>query len=315
METEKISEQNRQQHEIENPSHSEKHIKAVGEEQEQVKELLRRGSIRHYFMGPENVWTQEGFGTVVGGGLTVFFGAFLLPKLFLYSSNSKVLLAICGIMTVIGILICGKGLYAMIKEFRRENKPVPDRVYDEVLEHDIADLKKTSKKMLEENIPGLKEEGSIDNMEMLLVKGPRDYVANVNLPLVWKLGDDGTLRYSNFSVMALYFGKEIVYIYTCIFNMRNGMGKFHHTYECPYDQIRFVGFEDRIVEAVTQNNKAVVQNLKMLVIDAGDGENETLSMPVADYDMIKKYNGRIDNSDAEAAVNVLLEKMKGVIVN
>jgi len=93
------------------------------------------------------------------------------------------------------------------------------------------------------------------------------------------------------------------------------MGKFHHTYECPYDQIRFVGFEDKIVETVTQNNKAVVQNLKMLVIDAGDGENERLSMPVADYDMIKKYNGRIDISDAEEAVNVLLEKMKGVSVN
>ena len=315
METEKIREQNGQQHEIEKPDQSEKRIKAVGEEQEQVKELLRRGSIRHYFMGPENVWTQEGFGTVVGGALTVFFGAFLLPKLFLYSSNSKALLAVCGIMTVIGILICGKGLYAMAKEFRRESKPVPDEIHDEILEYDITGLKTTSKKMLEENIPGLKEEGSIGNMEMLLMKGPRAYVANVNLPLVWKLGNDGKLRYSNFSVMALYFGKEKVYIYTCIFNMRNGMGKFHHTYECPYDQIRSVGFEDRIVETVTQNNKAVVQNLKMLVIDAGDAENEKLSMPVADYDVIKKYNGRIDIGDAEEAVKVLLEKMKGVSVN
>jgi hypothetical protein len=140
-------------------------------------------------------------------------------------------------------------------------------------------------------------------------------VANVNLPLAWRLGDDGKLRYSNFSVMALYFGKEKLYIYTCIFNMRNGMAKFHHTYECPYEKIRFAGFEDRIVETVSQNNKAVVQNLKMLVIDAGEGENEKLSMPVADYDMIKKYNGRIDISDAEEAVNVLVNKIKGVSVN
>jgi len=89
METEKISERNRQPHEIENPDQSEKRIKAVGEEQEQVKELLRRGSIRHYFLGPENVWTQEGFGTVVGGALTVFFGAFLLPKLFCIPATAK----------------------------------------------------------------------------------------------------------------------------------------------------------------------------------------------------------------------------------
>jgi len=46
---------------------NERHLKAVSEEQEQVKELLRRGSVRHYFLGPENIWTQEGFGIVVGG--------------------------------------------------------------------------------------------------------------------------------------------------------------------------------------------------------------------------------------------------------
>lgn len=294
---------------------TEQHINAVSKEQEQVRELLRRGSIRHYFLGPENIWTREGFGIVVGGALTIFFGGFIFPRLFLYSSNSKTLLLICWIMTAIGIVVCGAGLYRMVKESRMESKPVPDKVHDEILEYDIAGLKTTSKTILEENIPSIKEEGSIDSMEMLLVKGPRDYVANVNLPLAWKLGDDGKLRYSNFSVMVLYFGKEKVYIHTCIFNLRNGNAKFHHTYECPYDKIRSVGFEDRIVETVTQNNKAVVQNLKMLVIDAGDSENEKLSMPVADYDRMKFYNGSIDISDAEEAVNALMNKIKGVSVN
>lgn len=298
METGKTSEQN------------ERHLKAVNEEQEQVKELLRRGNIRHYFLGPENIWTQEGFGTFVGGALAVLFGGFVFPKLFLYSSNNHVLNIVCGIMAALGVLISGKGLYGMYRESREESKPVPDKVYDEILEHDIAGLMKTSKNMLEQNIPVLK--GSIEDMQTVLVKGPRDYSAFANLPLVWKLGDDGKLRYSNFSVMALYFGKEMVYIYTCIFNIRNGTAKFHHTYKCPYDQIRFAGFEDRAVETVTQNNKAVTQNLKMLIIDAGEGEHEKLSMPVADYDVMKKYNGTIDIGDAEKAVRILSERMKGV---
>jgi hypothetical protein len=304
METEKIDDQNPQYIE------TERHLKAVSEEQEQIKELLRRGSIRHYFLGPENMWTQEGFGTVVGGALAALFGGFIFPKLFLYSSNSQALMVVCWIMTAVGILVFGKGLFGMYQESRKESKPVTDMVHDEILEHDIEDLKKTSKRILGEHIPALNDGESLDEMEMLLVKGPRDYTAFVNLPLVWKLGEDGKLRYSNFSVMALYFGKEILYIYTCIYNMRNGMPKFHHTYECPYDQIRFAGFEDRAVETVSQNNKSVTQNLKMLVIDAGDGESDKLAMPVADYDMMKKFNSVIDIGDAEEAVRVLSEKVK-----
>jgi len=162
---------------------------------------------------------------------------------------------------------------------------------------------------------GVYTEESINEMEMLIVKGPRDYVASVNLPLRWRLGEDGMLRYSNFSVMALYFGKEDLFIFTSIFNMRDGISKFHHTYECPYHKIRFAGLEDKTVETVTQQNKSVVQNLRMLVIDAGDDENVKLSMPVADYDIAKKFNGTIDNSDAEEAVSVLTNKLKGVNFN
>ena len=186
---------------------TERHIKVVSEEQEQVKELLRRGSIRHYFLGPENIWTQESFGIVVGGALAALFGGLILPRLFLYSSNSEVLKIVCWIMAAFGIVLCGKGLYGMYRESGTERKPVPDKVHDEILEYDIAGLKKTGIKILEEHIPEPKREERFNEMEMILVKGPRDYSANVNLPLVWKLGDDGKLRYSNFSVMALYFGR------------------------------------------------------------------------------------------------------------
>lgn len=321
----KISEQNRQHCETDqiiNSQHpdagnqkSERHKEIVNQEQEQVKELLRRGSIRHYFLGQENIWTREGFGIVVGGALTIFFGGFIFPRLFLYSSNSEVLKIVCWVMTAAGIVVFGKGLYEMHKESRKQSKPVPDKVYDEILEYDIAGLRKTSKQVLEENIREPKGGDSFDEMDMILVKGPRDYSSNVNLPLVWKLGEDGKLRYSNFSAMALYFGKEVLYIHTCIFNMRNGTARFHHTYECPYDQIRFAGFEDRIVETVTQNNKAATQNLKMLVIDAGDGESDKLTMSVADYDVMQKLNGVVDISDAEEAVRILSDKIKGVKVN
>lgn len=287
-----------------------RHLKTVGKEQEQVRELLRRGSIRHYFLGPENIWSQEGFGTVMGGVFTAVLGGIILPKLLLYSNSGSALNYVCWIMTAAGILICGKGLYGMLKESRAERKPVPDEVHDEILAYDIAGLKDISKALLKENIPNLKEEESIGDMDMLLVKGPRDYVHNVNLPLVWKLGDDGKLRYSNFSVMVLYFGKENLYIYTSIFNMRNGTSKFEHTYECPYHKIRFAGFEDRVIETVNQKNKSVVQNLRMLVIDAGDGEDDKLSMPITDYDILKQRNGTIDNNDAEEAVRRITERMQ-----
>ncbi len=287
----------------------------VRQEQEQVKELLRRGAIRHYYLGPESIWTQESFGILVGGALAVLFGGFILPKLFLHSSNSEVLKIICWIFAAVGIGLCVKGILGMVRESKTEHKPVPDHVHDEILASDIAGLKKTGITMLNENIPETKDGERFDEMEMLLVKGPREYSSNVNLPLVWRLGDDGKLRYSNFSVMSLFFGKEILYIHTCIFNLRNGAARFHHTYTCPYEKIRFVGFEDSVVETVTQNNKAVEQNLKLLVIDAGDGENEKLSMPVADYDAIERYHGTIDTSDAEAAVKALNDRRKGVEKN
>jgi hypothetical protein len=312
METDKISEQN-QNHIQADQQSAERHLKAVYEEQEQVKELLRRGSIRHYFCGPETIWTREGFGIAVGGALAILFGGLIFPKLFLYSSNSGVLKIVCWIMTAAGIVVLGKGLYEMYKESRMESKPVPDRVHDEILEHDIAGLKKTSKQMLEEHIPAMK--GCFDEMESLVVNGPRDYSAYANLPLLWKLGEDGKLRYSNLSAMTLYFGNEIVYIHTCIFNMRNGMAKFHHTYECPYSQIRFAGFEDRAIETADQNNKPVVQNLKLFVIDTGDGENDKLIIPVADYGIMSKYGGTIDISDAEEALRILTVKMKGENTN
>jgi hypothetical protein len=290
---------------------TENHVKAVEKEQEQVKELLRRGAVRHYFLGPENIWSREGFGIVVGGALTVLFGGFIFPKLFLYSSNSPVLEKVCWVMTAVGIVILGKGLYEMLKESRIENKPVPDGIYDEILENDLLGLREAAKKSLTEKISWMKDE-EFDESKMLLTKGPRDYSANVNLPLMWRLGEDGKLRYSNFSVMVLYFSESVLCIYTCIFNMRNGKASFPHIYECPYEEIRFAGFEDKDVETVSQNNKAAILNLKMLVIDAGDEEKQKLSMPVADYGIMKKLNGVIDIEDAEEVVRALTERIKGV---
>ena len=290
---------------------SRQHVEAARKEQEQVRELLRRGTVRHYFLGPENIWSQEGFGTVVGGALTIFFGGVIFPQLIRYSNSDMPLDKLCWLMVALGIAVCGKGAYGMLKESRREKKHVSDQTHDEILQHDLETLKETSRNLLIQHFPRLEEEEPIGSMEMLLVKGPRDYVHNTNLPLVWKLGEDGVLRYSNFSVMALYFGKESIYIYTSIFNMRNGTSKFQHTYECPYEKLRFAGFEDRTIEAVNQQNKSVAQNLKMLVIDAGDEESDKLAMPVSDYDMVKKMEGTIDNSDAEAVVKKLSERIKG----
>jgi len=229
----------------------------------------------------------------------------------LYSTSSLPLKYVCWIMAAFGIVLFGKGLYEMMKESRMERKPVPDKVHDEILEYDIEGLKKASNSLLKKNVIKLTQE-NIDEMEMVLVKGPRDYVHNVNLPLQWKLGDDGKIRYSNFSVMALYFGKEDLYIYTSIFNMRNGTAKFQHTYECPYQQIQFVGFQDRVTETVDQKNKSVKQNLQFFIINTGSGENDELAIPVQVYDIQMKLNGTFDISDAETALKLIQKKLEGV---
>jgi hypothetical protein len=287
---------------------SERHLKAVSEEQEQVKELLRRGTIRHYFLGPETIWTREGFGIVVGGGLTIFFGGFIFPQLFRYA-GSTIPNIVLKIMIVIGFVVLGKGLYTMYKESKSQSKIISDREHDEILEHDIEVMKKTGIEMMQKHVPAFRDGQDPTGMETLFLKGPRIYSAFSNLPLLWKRGEDGRLRYSNFSVMNLYFGKDTLYVHTCIYNMRNGAAKFHHTYECSYAQIRRAELEDRKIETVDQSNKAIVQHLKVLVIDAGDGENDQLVIPVADLDAMKQYNGSFDIKDAEHAAYIIKSKI------
>ena len=281
----------------------------VQKEQEQVAELLKRGVVRHYFLGPETIWTQESFGIFVGGALSILFGGVIFPKLFFYSNNSAALQIVCWAITGLGVLLCIKGITGMSREAKSKKEPIPDRDFDPILEADLERLMETAKSSLKEYIPQLATEEPIDEMDAILVKGPRDYVHNVNLPLVWRLGSDGRLRYSNMSVMALFFGREKLYLFTSIFNVRNGTSKFPHVYECPYQKIRHVGLEDRVVETVNQQNKAVVQNLQMLVIDAGDDEAEKLAITVADYDAMKKFNGTIDISAAEQAVDKIKAKL------
>lgn len=288
----------------------EKHLQAVEKEQDQVKELLRRGAVRHYFLGPENIWTQEGFGYVMGGVFTTIMGGFLLPKLLLYSNTNPAVKVLCWVMTAAGILLLAKGIWEMRKEARKESKPVSDATFDEILSYDIEGLKRRSKVLLKTNIPVLRSEEDLDEMEMIFIKGPRDYTHNVNLPLLWKAGEDGRIRYSNFSTLALYFGKEEMYIYTSIFNMRNGTSKFEHTYQCPYSQVKFVGLEDRTIERVSQQNKSIKENLQLFVISTGDGEEDSLEIPVKDYQAIATLNGVIDTEDAEEAVRKILSKLK-----
>lgn len=286
------------------------HENAVAKEQEQIQELLRRGAVRHYFLGPENIWSQEGFGTVVGGVLTGFLGGILLPKLFLYSNTNAALQYMCWLMTAAGIFLILKGLHGMKKEYRVQQKQVSDQTFDEILAYDLVKLGDISKALLKENIPKLAEEENLEQMEMVLVRGPRDYVHNVNLPLLWKQGEDGFLRYSNFSVMALYFGNENLYIYTSIYNMRNGTSKFQHTYECPYDKIRYTRLEDRVIDTVNQKNKAISGKLQVLVINAGDREEDELVIPVRDYDLMEQMQGDLDICDAETAIQLIINKIK-----
>lgn len=281
----------------------------VRREQDQVKELLKRGTVKHYFLGPETMWTQESFGILVGGALAVIFGGLIFPKLFFYSNNSEVLKVICWLMVAVGILLSIKGIRGMARESKRKDEPVPDQVFDEILQTDLESLMQTAKSALKESMPHLVSEEPIDEMETIFVRGPRDYVHNVNLPLVWRLGSDGFLRYSNFSAMVLFFGNEKLYLYTSIFNTRNGTSKFPHVYECPYLKIRSAGLEDRVVETVSQQNKSVVQNLRMFVIDAGDEETEKLAITVADYDAMRRLKGNLDMSSAEQAASTIMHKI------
>ncbi len=284
------------------------HKEAVQKEQDQVKELLRRGTVRHYFTGPESIWTKEGFGIVVGGLLTTGFGLFIFPSIIQYLGTSQKLEILCMLLVITGTMFCIKGVYQMIQDGKMRREPVSDEVFDQILAHDLEELKKISQKSIEESCQEYRDE--IKNIdEFVLVKGPRDYVYNVNLPLLMKVGEDNKVRYSNFSLMALFLGKERAFLFTSIYNMRDGKSKFHHVYECPYGEMRFVGFRDQKTETINQKGKSLSQNLKVMVIDAGEGEHDTLSIPVADYDFIQKNGGFFDMGDAQKAVEILSEKM------
>lgn len=273
------------------------------EQDEAIRELYRRGRVRKYFQGAGDFRTGEGFGYLVGGGLCVLMGAWIFPMLFAGHTASGVERYLFWIMTGIGIYLSVKGMLVMGKEDKTARAPVTDEQFDEIFRGDLADAKKTAGESLR------KEFGLPEDSTYIHLYGPNYYSANRHLPLLWKTGRDGKIRYSNFSLVTLCFHGEDVYAHTSVFNCRNGELGLSHTFSYAREKLRGPAAGDRTVERLTAERKIETKEVSLLMIAIeGKEEINELSVVMKDYQILGK-GGRFDLEENLAAAERLRERL------
>jgi len=281
-----------------------------------IKELVARGKMRRYFGGNLKWSERESFGILFGAFLCFAF-SYLIP-VFLGKSGldpdgiqwtSRFLIA--G-----GIVVLIKGFYDIRKDAKKVRDPVTDDECDECFRNDMAGIIIKARKVLSENIPALKEGyEDIESLELHVVTGPEDRSANVNLPLLMVVGENGIIRCSNYSVLVIAFGKEDLYIYQCVYNMRDGSVRREHAYRCPNDIFRNAEIRRDEKNVLTGSSKPKLHKLLEFVISTdnaeavGEGEAE-LAITVADLTCEERSGGRFSLKSAEEAVEKLM-KIRG----
>ena len=268
-------------------------------------ELGTRGRILRYFGGQPPLSQRESFGIVMGGVLSLVFGGVIFPILLRNSGLNPLSIKLaCGVLVVGGILVLIKGIFQVKEDSKKEFVPVEDEVFDGCLAYDLKALKKKSKAELLKEIPALKGgEDSIEGIEPQLLLAPETYVANVNLPFLYRVGKDGRVRGSNYQAMALYFGKETLYIYTCYYNMRDGKIAFERKYECPYELLEKAELREVTRTLVTQDRKKEYEKKALaFVIIAREGSTKELELDIVDYGLTEQSGGTLDTGPAEAMV-------------
>ncbi len=103
--------------------------------------------------------------------------------------------------------------------------------------------------------------------------------------------------------MALYFGKETLYIYTCYYNMRDGKIAFERKYECPYELLEKAELREVTRTLVTQDRKKEYEKKALaFVIIAREGSTKELELDIVDYGLTEQSGGTLDTGPAEAMV-------------
>lgn len=277
-------------------------------QREQVKELMRRGRVKKYFFGPGDFRSGEGFGYVVGGIGLLLFGGVLLPQLFGGHGESGYEYYFYYGMGGIGLFMLLKGIYEIYKERGRRRQPVSDQEYDEIFQGDVELTRRAGEAFLRKTF-ALPEETSFLHCHF-----PIYYSSSKNLPIVWKTGEDGFIRYSNFALLSLAFsgaGEESrMFAYTSIFNCRNGTLRFERTYEYETRQITKVEGRDVEVDRLTEENTWEPKNLAMLLIGIEGREDVNELAGIArDYGVMEKKKGVFDTTHIEQFAERLLEKL------
>ncbi|MDD2620063.1 MAG: hypothetical protein PHC92_05295, partial [Syntrophomonadaceae bacterium] len=200
--------------------------------QDHMQELKRRGDSQKYFEGAGDFRSGEGFGYLVGGGLSIVMGAFIFPIIMSGHSDSGIEKYLFPLLTLAGIFLAVKGIFLMRKEDKTPRIPISDERFDEIMAYDSEKAKKLAEQALVDAY------GISPDSEFIHLIGPNYYTANRHIPLLWKVDQTGKIRYSNFALVTLVFDQEAAYSHTCILNHRDGIVSKSHPYRYELDEIK-----------------------------------------------------------------------------
>lgn len=274
--------------------------------QERRQEQVKRDQVEHYFLGPGPLWSQKGFAFVLVGLMILVLGAAAIREYSLSWRADGAEAYLLWTAFAVGILSLAKGSYDIYREQRKKRQPLSDDVFDEILALDLARIEDRSRECLHREVPEFQQHGALP---MVLVKGPREDLIRTKLPLLWKKGTDGFLRYSDLSIIALAFSEDVLYIYTCACNLRDGSIENEHTYSCLFSLIKYAALERRVYERSDRRNRPVIRSVEIFTINTENHKRQDLTIPVKDYQMMAELDGEMEISEAKEGVRRIMEKV------
>lgn len=274
--------------------------------QRRQQEQVKRDQVHHYFLGPGQVWRQNGFSFVLVGLMMLSFGGVAMSGEAPDWIQNYAKPYLLWVAFAAGILSLVKGAYDIYQDRKKKQQPLSDHVFDEILATELTLIEHRSREYLSQEIPEFHHKGELP---MVLVKGPREDLIRIKLPLLWKRGADGILRYSDLSIIALAFSEDILYIYTCACNLRDGSIENEHTYVCPFALIKYAALERRVYERRDRRNRPVIRSVEIFTINAENQNRQDLTIPVKDYQMMTQLAGDMEIPEAKEGVRRVMEKV------
>lgn len=287
------------------------HEETISRKQERQEEKARREQVHHYFLGPGPIWSQRGFPFLLGGLLLFALGVAVIQEYALGWPLHPPFAYALWPTFLLGGLAMAKGAYDVWQDRKKKSQPLPDQIFDQLFAEELTRIEARSRECLSQEIAEFQLHGELP---MILVRGPREDLIRTKLPLLWKKGEDGFLRYSDLSIVALAFSEDNLYVYTCACNLRNGSIEIEHTYICPFAQIKYAALEHRVYERKDRRNSPVVRSVEMFTINAENQNRQDLTMPVKDYQMMSQLAGEMDIPEAKDAVKKIMEKVNKLML-